>query len=144
MENSCTIGVETTRERRRREVNSPVYAPHRNKPLIETHDDLLFVMGKGGSAVNATLRVLHNLALGFVWLPAPIITAKLWPKVKARPKRGITAAEHAKILAAEQNEERRDFHPMLWIRNNTLTRRGLLQLRAASDQAVVPWRQAQR
>ncbi|NBR87833.1 MAG: hypothetical protein EBT61_20420, partial [Verrucomicrobia bacterium] len=115
MEHFCGIGRESTRERRTREVNSPVYSSIRDKPLVETNaDDLLTVLGAGGASVNHTLRLLHNLACGMGWLPAPIIASKLWPKVKKRVFRGVTATEHAKIVAGETNEERRHFYQMLW------------------------------
>lgn len=115
MEHFCGIGRESTRERRNREVNAPVYSAIRNKLLVETNaDDLLSVLRAGGSSVNHTLRLLHNLACGMGWLPAPIIASKLWPTVKKRVFRGITAEEHAKIIAGENNEERRHFYQMLW------------------------------
>lgn len=115
MAHFCGIGRESTRERRKREVNSPAYALIRNKPLVETNaEDLQRVMGDGGAAVNHTLRSLHRLACGMNWLPAPIIAVRLWPKIERRARRGITAAEHATIIAAENNEERRHYYQMLW------------------------------
>lgn len=115
MELFCGIGRESTRERRKREVNSPAYASIRNKPLVETNaDDLLRVLKAGGASVNHTLRSLHRLACGMSWLPAPIIAVRLWPKIKKKARRGITAGEHAKIIAAEQNAERRHYYQMLW------------------------------
>lgn len=115
MDHFCGIGRESTRERRKREVNAPVYSTIRNKPLVETNaDDLLSVLGAGGASVNHTLRLLHNLACGMGWLPAPIIASKLWPKVSKRVFRGVTAGEHEKIIAGEKNEERRHFYQMLW------------------------------
>lgn len=115
MEHFCSIGRESTRERRNREVNSPAYASIRNKPLVETNaDDLLRVLNAGGASVNHTLRSLHHLAKGMSWLPAPIIAPRLWPKTVKSVRRGITAGEHAKIIAAEQNAERRHYYQMLW------------------------------
>lgn len=115
MELFCGIGRESTRERRKREVNSPAYASIRNKPLVETNaDDLLRVLKAGGASVNHTLRSLHRLACGMSWLPAPIIAVRLWPKTVKSVRRGITAVEHAKIIAAEQNAERRHYYQMLW------------------------------
>lgn len=115
MEHFRGIGRESTRERRTREVNSPVYSSIRNKPLVETNaDDLLSVLGAGGASVNHTLRLLHNLACGMGWLPAPIIASKLWPKVKKRDFRGVTAEQHAKIVAGEKSEERRHYYQLLW------------------------------
>ncbi len=115
MEHFCSIGRESTRERRKREVNSPAYASIRNKPLVETNpDDLFRVLKAGGASVNHTLRSLHRFACDMSWLPAPIIAVRLWPKINKSVRRGITAGEHAKIIAAEQNAERRHFYQMLW------------------------------
>lgn len=115
MDRYSGIGRDSTKERRTREVNSPVYSSIRNKPLVETNaDDLLRILDAGGASVNHTLRLLHNLAFGMGWVPAPIIAGKLWPKVKKRVFRGVTVEEHSKIIAAEQNEERRHFYQMLW------------------------------
>ena len=115
MDYFCGIGRDSTRERRAREMKSPVYAAIRNKPLVETNaSDLLKVLNAGGASVNHTLRSLHRLACGMNWLPAPIIAGKLWPKINPGAKRAINPQEHAKILAAERNEERRHFYQMLW------------------------------
>src|SRR6185503_6175454 len=83
--------------------------------LIETTaDDLTTVLAAGGVHAKQTMRCLHNLAIGLGWLPWPIIQQKLWPKVKANPKRAITREEHERIITAEQNAERRHYYQMLW------------------------------
>lgn len=115
MERFAATGKESTRQRRERETAYRVYNPIRNKPLVETTaDDYYRVLNAGGAATNHTLRLLQNLACGMGWLPAPIIPVKLWPKVVKRARRGITAEEHEKIIAGENNTERRQFYQMLW------------------------------
>jgi hypothetical protein len=64
------------------------------------------VLREGGAMANATLRCLQNLATGFGWLPVPVLPPKLWPAIRAKKKRGITWAEHCRIVKAEQNLER--------------------------------------
>jgi integrase len=87
----------------------------RKKLLVQTTtDDLLEVLRAGKAATNNYLRRLHNLALGLGWLAWPILAPKMWPKVKPKPKRAITAEEHARIIAAETNPERRLYYGVLW------------------------------
>jgi integrase len=63
---------------------------------------------------NIFLRRLHNFALDMTWLPAPIIVRRQWPQIHFKEKRGLTAEEHRKIIAGEQNAEWRAFYQMLW------------------------------
>jgi hypothetical protein len=48
---------------------------------------------KAGVSTNVWLRILHNRALDLGWLLAPALHKKLWPKVKYKVRRGITADE---------------------------------------------------
>lgn len=115
MDRFCSTGKDSTKDRRKRETGYAVYNSIRHKPLVETTvDDFFRVLNTGGAATNHTLHCLHNLAIGLNWLPAPIIAPKLWPPIKKRSRRGITATEHAKIIQDENNEERRHFYQMLW------------------------------
>jgi len=68
----------------------------------------------GSSSTNHYLRRLHNLAIGLGWLNWPILPPRLWPKVEWRRKRGITWAEHQRIVSAETNPERRLYYELLW------------------------------
>ena len=84
-------------------------------PLIETRaEHFLAVLNAGKVSTNVFLRRLHNFALGFGWLLAPVIPPRQWPKVRFRPKRGITLEEHTKIVERELNPERRAFYQLLW------------------------------
>jgi integrase len=48
------------------------------------------------------------------WLPWPLIPKRQWPAVRFKDKRGITAEEHARIVAREFNPERRAFYQLAW------------------------------
>jgi hypothetical protein len=47
-------------------------------------------------------------------LLAPALHKNLWPKVKYKVRRGITADEHAKVLESELMEDYAQFFRMLW------------------------------
>jgi integrase len=83
--------------------------------VLETRaEHLLAVLAKGTLSTNVYLRRVHNFALDMNWLPWPILPRKRWPKVEFKPKRGITAEEHRKVLAGERNPEWRTYYQMLW------------------------------
>lgn len=87
----------------------------RNLPVAETrpeHFDKALRDGK--VSTNVYLRRIHNHALGMEWLLKSVIPRLLWPKPVFKPKRAITAAEHAAVMAREGNAERRDFYELLW------------------------------
>lgn len=86
-----------------------------DKPLLETKaEDLLMVLANGTVSTNSFLRKLHNHCIGMNWLPWPILAKKLWPKIKHKKKRAITAAEHQKIVGAEKNPERKNLYELCW------------------------------
>jgi integrase len=47
-------------------------------------------------------------------LPATVLAPKLWPKVVAAPRRGITREEHEQIVDSDKDEERRLYYELLW------------------------------
>jgi integrase len=111
----CARGKPQTRSRQVRACQSKPFDLIRHKRLIETApEDLLQVLRSCGVFNHSTLRSLHNLALGLGWLPWPILPSKLWPVPQTKQKRGITAAEHQRIIAAERNTERRMYYELLW------------------------------
>lgn len=115
MDQLSSHGKEQSQKRCRRELGSKPFDLIRHKMIVETTgDDLRAVLQAGKSATNNYLHRLHNLAVGLGWLPWPIIPPKLWPKVTPKEKRGITADEHNRILAAEGSSERRQYYRMLW------------------------------
>ncbi len=80
-----------------------------------TSDDLLAVLKAGGTSVNKFLRDIHNLAINNGWLSWPIIAPSAWPEFTTKPRRGVTAAEHTRLLAVEPMPEWRDYYCFLWL-----------------------------
>lgn len=84
-------------------------------PLLETQaEHLMRVLENGTVSTNVHLRKLHNFCMDMNWLPWPVIPKKQWPAVVYKAKRAITAEEHAAILAAEVNAERKVFYQLCW------------------------------
>jgi integrase len=69
---------------------------------------------KAGVSTNVWLRILHNRALDLGWLLAPALRKRAWPKVRYKPRRGITAEEHREILAEERMDDYSTFFRLLW------------------------------
>jgi hypothetical protein len=106
---------DSTKNRRGRGAKSKAFDSIRDKKLIETTaDDLRTVLADNKTSTNHFLRCWHNLATGLGWLPWPIIPPKLWPKAQGNPKRAVTQEEHARIIAAEKNTERKLYYELLW------------------------------
>lgn len=83
--------------------------------LMETRSEhLLNVLTAGTVSTNVYLRRLHNFATDMNWLLAPVLVKKQWPKPVYQLKRAITLEEHKKIIAREQNPERRAFYELAW------------------------------
>jgi integrase len=116
MDQMKTHGRESTQSRCARAMNCPAFKSIRNIKLVETRseDFLSLLNGHATLSVVHYLKRLHNLALGLGWLAFPILAPKLWPRVQAKGKRGITLDEHLRVLASEQNPERKLFYQLLW------------------------------
>ncbi len=108
-------GRPSTQERCKRAMNSKSFDLIRDKTLLATtSDDLLTVMRGAGNATHHYLRRLHNLAVNLGWLAWPILAKRAWPRLITGRRRAVTADEHARIVAAEPNAERRAFYEFLW------------------------------
>jgi len=115
MDKFQTQGREATRTRYVRAMQSKAFDGLRKKKLLETTgEDFLAVLDDGRVSVLHFLKRLHNLALGFGWIPLPILAPRFWPKPQFKPKRGITLTEHQAIQEAEKNPERNLFYQLLW------------------------------
>jgi integrase len=116
MDQMKTHGRESTQTRCARAMNCAAFRSIRNIKLVETRsEDFLNILGNHPTlSVVHYLKRLHNLALGLGWLAFPILAPRLWPRVQAKGKRGITLEEHQRILASEQNSERKLFYQLLW------------------------------
>lgn len=116
MDELASHGKETSQSRCRRALESKAFDVIRYKAVVvTTAEDLKTVLKRGGSATNNYLRRLHNLALGNGWILGAIIPPKQWEKPPKTPKRGITEDEFKKIIAAEQNEQRKHYYELLWL-----------------------------
>lgn len=115
MDEYCSRGQPQTQDMRRRKLKHAAFHQLRDKSLIETtSQDFMAVLRVHNVFVHSVLKNLHNLAIGMGWLPWPVLAPKLWPRLESEAKRGITAEEHARILAAEQNVERKRYYELLW------------------------------
>src|SRR6267378_1500890 len=91
----CDRENSSTRMRHERVVRTRPMQFLQTKRLVETTaDDLFTALKLGTSSTIAFLQALHNDALGMGWIPSPILPRKMWPKMKKKPKRAITEAEH--------------------------------------------------
>ena len=87
----------------------------RKLPLLETRSDhFLAVLSGGKVTTNVYLRRLHNFALAMDWLLRSVLPKPNWPKVVYKAKRAVTQEEHQRIIAREQNPERRLFYQLCW------------------------------
>src|ERR1035438_371946 len=115
MENIVAKKTDETRRRWDVAVLDKNFDCIRNLRVAETrpeHFDRALADGK--VSTNVYLRRIHNHALGMEWLLKSVIPRLQWPRPVFRPKRAITGAEHATIVAREGNAERRDFYELLW------------------------------
>lgn len=69
---------------------------------------------RAGTAAHKWLRILHNRALDLGWLLTPVLARKLWPKLRTKKTKAITAELHSKLVAAEKDQEFRLYLQMLW------------------------------
>lgn len=110
-------GRESTRSRAERAYASRDFDGIREKPVIETQaGDFMLAMGGGRSATVHYLKMLHSLAMEMGWLGGRhVLPPRAWPKIKpAKPRRGITEEEHARLLASERCPERLAYYSLLW------------------------------
>ncbi len=115
MEQMQTHGKDSTKTRCARAMKSKAFDGLRPVKLVETTaEDFLTILNGGKVSVVHYLKRLHNLAVGLGWLAFPVLAPRLWPKLRFKSKRGITLAEHRRILAAEKNPERSLFYQLLW------------------------------
>jgi len=88
-----------------------------NLPLYQTeavHFLAVLDHKKAGVSTNVWLRILHNRALDLGWLLSPVLNKRVWPKVKYKTRRAITADEHARVIESERMEDYARFFRLLW------------------------------
>ncbi len=103
------------KERWQRVAKDRALAPLLPRVIIETQGDLILrVLQSGTVSTNVYLRRLHNFCLDMSWLPWPLLPKRQWPAVRFKDKRGITWDEHCRVIAREQNPERKAFYQLAW------------------------------
>jgi hypothetical protein len=109
-----THGIASSQERCARTFCSKAFDSIRHKPLVQTTaEDLLSIVHNHGHSIAHYLRHLHNLACDLAWLAWPILAKRVWPKIRAKRRRAVTAEEHANIIASEKNLEKRVYYDFL-------------------------------
>ena len=87
----------------------------RQRRLIDTTaEHFLSALKIGTLSTNVYLRRIHHYAVTMHWLPWPVLSKRNWPRVRYNEKRAITLDEHQKILAREQNPDKRAYYQLLW------------------------------
>ena len=110
-----THGIASSQERCARVFCSKAFDTIRNRPLVQTTaEDLLSIVHNNGHSIAHYLRRLHNLACDLGWLAWPILAKRVWPKIRSKHRRAVTAEEHAKIIASEKNPEKRAYYEFLY------------------------------
>ena len=110
-----THGLPSSQERCARVFCSKAFDSIRSKPLVQTAaEDLLEIVHNNGNSVAHYLRRLHNLACDIGWLAWPILAKRVWPKIRSKHGRAVTAQEHAEIIASEKNPEKRAYYELLY------------------------------
>ncbi len=105
----------STQVRWRSAVKQKAFDLIRHRVILQTQPEHLLACLKAGTvSTNVHLRKLHNFCLGMGWIMHPILPKRLWPAVRHQPKRAITFEEHQRILARENNPERREFYELCW------------------------------
>jgi hypothetical protein len=69
---------------------------------------------RAGTSTQKWLRILHNRAMDLGWIMAPVMARRIWPKLRTKRAKAITADQHARLIAAEKDEEFRNYLQMLW------------------------------
>jgi len=104
--------------------NSQPFAVLRFTALFYTEDIHFRRVLKHPRATASTqrwLRQLRNYAMDMGWLLHQVLPKRAWPKVKTRPRRGITSEQHRRVMAQESGLERRQYYQMLWFSGGAQT-----------------------
>jgi hypothetical protein len=69
---------------------------------------------RAGTSTQKWLRIMHNRAMDLGWIMAPVMARRIWPKLRTKRAKAITADQHARLVAAEKDAEFRNYLQMLW------------------------------
>ena len=115
MDQMQTRGRDSSRERYASVFRSPVYDPIRQKSLLETAAaDFLQILHDAKPSQVFYLKCLHGFAISLGWISLPIIAPNLWPKYHPKARRGITLAEHQRLLTLAKGAEWNLYLQLLW------------------------------
>jgi integrase len=115
MEEMVKLKTGETQHRWQTAIRDRAFDSIRYLTVLETRPEhFLRVLEVGKVSTNVYLRRIHNFALDMTWLPWPVIVKRQWPKIEFKEKRAITWEEHYKIVAREQNPERKAFYQLAW------------------------------
>jgi len=110
-----TKGRDSTRDRSQRAVKSRAYNAIRGRKLVETsQSEFEAILQAGNVSTVHYLRRLHNLAVKRGWILQPILPPSEWPTHKPTPRRAVSVEEHQRILADENDPERKRYYALLW------------------------------
>ena len=94
-----SVGCESTKQRKHNELKMPRWDRLKHLPITETSgSDFLNLLTTGGTQTKQYLGCIHKLALEMGIISHPILPRKMWPKCLRKSKRGITNAEHQRLL----------------------------------------------
>lgn len=106
---------EATKQRHREAFRSKHFNPIRAMTIAQTHpDDLRRVLRTDKVTIVKFLRTLQNYAVAQGWLTSPLLPPTLFRVQKKKEARAMTQDEFRKIIAAEQNPERKLYYQMVW------------------------------
>ncbi len=107
----------STLARWRTQIKSAPFQGLRKLPLLHTESSHFLAVlrhPRAGSSTQKWLRILHNRALDLGWILAPVMARRIWPKLKTKKAKAITAEQHARLVATEKDDEFRHYLQMLW------------------------------
>ncbi len=109
-------GAPQTQERKQRVFAMREFDIIRRKLVISTiAEDFFAVLRSEKVSVNRYLIQLQNFAVDVGWVSRPVVPRRAFPVPRKKIlKRAITREEHERILAAENDEERRLYYSLLW------------------------------
>jgi len=115
MDQMQTRGRDSSRARYVSIFSTPAFDPIRHKPLLETATaDFLQILKDAKPSHVFYLKCLQSFALSLGWISLPIMAPKVWPKHHPKSRRGITLAEHQRLLTLAKRAEWKLYLELLW------------------------------
>jgi hypothetical protein len=99
------------------QIRSAPFQGLRKLPLLHTESSHFLAVlrhPRAGSSTQKWLHILHNRALDLGWILAPVMARRIWPKLRTKKAKAITAEQHARLVATGKDDEFRRYLQMLW------------------------------